>query len=161
MTKEIYCNYASRRKNRKESYSIHRSWEDARKYGFVSAGGDKKYSDKIRSLETGDRIWVYIPTFGYVGAGIVIETAKPAYETEFEGIPFYDLNLDSTLTNPYYENQKGADKQEYIVKIKWLKTIAEEKAIKGLFSSPIIICKPSCVLWNDTIRMLKSQWEIK
>lgn len=32
----------------------HRCWADCNKFGFLSAGQDKKYSDPIRTLELGD-----------------------------------------------------------------------------------------------------------
>ena len=49
----------------------YRKWEDARKYGFVSGGGGKWYSQTLRMLHSGDRVWVNIPHTGYVGVGIV------------------------------------------------------------------------------------------
>jgi hypothetical protein len=49
-----------------------RNWEDARTYGFVSAGGGNWYTRTLRSLPVGGRIWTYIPGTGYVGVGEVI-----------------------------------------------------------------------------------------
>ncbi|MEZ5521990.1 MAG: hypothetical protein R3F08_11030 [Dokdonella sp.] len=43
------------------SYGSQRSWEDARKYGFISAGGGRWYSQTLRMLSPGDRVWVNIP----------------------------------------------------------------------------------------------------
>ena len=39
----------------------HRSWKDASKYGFVSAGGGSWYTNTLSNLEIGSRIWVNIP----------------------------------------------------------------------------------------------------
>ena len=47
----------------------HRSWNDARKYGFVSGGGGEWYVGTLRMLEPGNRVWVNIPGTGYVGVG--------------------------------------------------------------------------------------------
>ena len=48
-----------------------RMWEDARKYGFISAGGGSWYSQTLKLLSPGDRVWVNIPKSGYVGVGKV------------------------------------------------------------------------------------------
>jgi hypothetical protein len=53
-----------------------RSWEDARKYGFVSAGGGLWYSRSLKNLPVGARIFTCIPKTGYVGIGTV--TGEPA-----------------------------------------------------------------------------------
>ena len=45
--------------------------EFARKFGFVSAGGGKFYTQTIRALPEGARVWVNIPQTGYVGVGLV------------------------------------------------------------------------------------------
>ena len=58
------------------------SWNDAREYGFVCAGDGSWYSNSLKSLSPGDRIWVNIPRTGYVGVGRVTEQRKRV--TEFE-----------------------------------------------------------------------------
>ncbi len=45
----------------------HRRWNDAMKYGFVSAGGGDRYVRPLRTLQPGNRVWVSIPGRGYVG----------------------------------------------------------------------------------------------
>ena len=37
-----------------------RGWEDARKYGFICAGGGKWYSNTLNKLDKGDRVWVIV-----------------------------------------------------------------------------------------------------
>ncbi|HPK33739.1 MAG TPA: endonuclease NucS, partial [Ottowia sp.] len=44
-----------------------RSWDDARQYGYISAGGGTWYSQTLKMLSPGDRVWVNIPKKGYVG----------------------------------------------------------------------------------------------
>lgn len=51
----------------------HRSWEDARNYGFISGGGGSWYSQTLKLLSPGDRVWVKIPKIGYVGVGRVTD----------------------------------------------------------------------------------------
>ena len=38
-----------------------RSWEEAVKYGFISAGGGTWFTNTLKLLKPGDRIWVKIP----------------------------------------------------------------------------------------------------
>ena len=74
-----------------------RNWEDARKYGFISAGGGSWYSKTLSLLSPGDRIWVNIPHTGYVGVGIVTEAVQQAKDTVFElegeQVKMVDLSL--------------------------------------------------------------------
>src|SRR6185312_10015091 len=60
------------------SYGADRSWDEARQYGFVSAGGGSWYSRTLKLLSPGSRIWVNIPKTGYVGVGLVTEAMCPA-----------------------------------------------------------------------------------
>lgn len=53
-----------------------RRWEDAVKYGFISAGGGLWFSRTLEQLFPGARVFVYIPKTGYVGVGTVTETSK-------------------------------------------------------------------------------------
>src|ERR1043165_105034 len=57
-----------------------RSWEDCRRYGFVSAGGDRWYSRTLGALFPGARVFVCIPQTGYVGVGTVRAAAVPVKE---------------------------------------------------------------------------------
>lgn len=55
-----------------------RSWDDARQYGYISAGGDTWYSQTLKLLSPVDRVWVNIPKKGYVGVGVVKQAVQPA-----------------------------------------------------------------------------------
>ena len=61
-----------------------RNWEDARTYGFVSAGGGRWYSQTLRNLPVGARVFVNIPGSGYVGVGEVIGGAQRFDEATVE-----------------------------------------------------------------------------
>jgi hypothetical protein len=54
-----------------------RSWEEAVKYGFLSAGGGTWFTNTLKLLKPGDRIWVKIPGDGYVGVGRVTGFSTP------------------------------------------------------------------------------------
>ena len=58
------------------SFGGDRPWDDARKHGYISAGGGSWYSQTLKLLSPGDRIWVKIPGTGYVGVGRVTEAVQ-------------------------------------------------------------------------------------
>ena len=55
-----------------------RSWADAVQYGFICAGGGAWYSKTLQLLNLGDRVWVNVPGYGYVGVGKVIGRVSAA-----------------------------------------------------------------------------------
>jgi hypothetical protein len=99
--------------------SPERAWEDARNHGFVSAGGGHWYSDSLPSIRDGARIWVYIPTFGYVGVGTVTGAPQRFTESQFAQIP--DLNGT-------YVYATGED--EWVLPVEWIKTVPKTQAVR-------------------------------
>jgi len=75
----------------------HRNWDDCRKYGFVSGGGGKWYSQTLKLLFPGSRVFVNIPKTGYVGVGTVKEHSVPVrdFKVEVDGLekPILDVPL--------------------------------------------------------------------
>jgi hypothetical protein len=55
-----------------------RSWPEAIQYGFISAGGGAWFSNTLKLLNIGDRVWVKAPGYGFVGVGRVTGPAEPA-----------------------------------------------------------------------------------
>ena len=139
-----------------------RSWEDAIKYGFVSAGGGSWYTNTLRHLEVGSRIWVNIPGKGYVGVGIVTEVAKPVRESMFmisgEQKSFFDLQL-----NADYHRDDPLEKEEYLVRINWQKTVPQSEAVKeyGFFGNQNTVARPRSEKWEFTVKRLKERWGIR
>ncbi|MBD4429054.1 nuclease, partial [Xanthomonas citri pv. citri] len=78
-----------------------RVWEEARRYGFISAGGGSWYSQTLKQLQPDDRVWVKIPATGYVGVGIVQSAVEPAssftIKTEHGEMPAIDVLKYSDL----------------------------------------------------------------
>jgi len=136
-----------------------RSWEDAQKYGFVSAGGGSWYSQTLKSLSVGDRIWVNIPKTGYVGVGIVTETVMPfsnfRVQTANGKIPAAQA---LTHADKYKAYADDAEKSEYFVGVKWLDTVPTAKAVNevGLFGNQNTVCKPTTTKWRHTVDRLKA-----
>ena len=109
----------------------HRSWNDGRRYGFVSAGGNSV--KHIMDIKPGDRFFAYKKGHGYVGAGVVTQPATPWEEfiAEDEGKPLTQLPLEmpheSDPTNPLREHCIGA---------RWLRSVGDEQAVKAAFRRP-------------------------
>lgn len=138
-----------------------RSWEDALKYGFISAGGGSWYSQTLKMLSPGDRIWVKIPKIGYVGVGKVIETVQGAKDfrvktTEGER-PALDVLKHGEL---YRANVEDPARAEYFVRVEWLDKVPLEKAINevGLFGNQNTVCQPSTPKWRHTVERLKTHF---
>jgi len=45
-----------------------RDWDDAIRYGFISAGGGRWFTNTLSLLVPGGQVWVNVPGRGYVGA---------------------------------------------------------------------------------------------
>lgn len=143
----------------------YRSWEDARHYGFISGGGGAWYSQTLKLLQPGDRIWVKIPGSGYVGVGRILETVE-SVETFTVSTPEGDLLAMDVLHygEHYREQATNSELAEYFVRVKWINTLAINEAFNesGLFGNQNTVCKPTTPKWRHTIDRLKSifpNWE--
>lgn len=138
-----------------------RSWDDAVKYGFISAGGGEWYTKTLSMLSKGDRIWVNIPHNGYVGVGKVQERIAPASQLRINDTSFKDLKL-----NAHYFLEKadyiGTAKEEHFVKIDWEKTLPKSSAKReiGFFGNQNTVCRPTTEKWDFTVSELKKLWGI-
>jgi len=145
-------------------HSEERDWDDAKKLGFISAGGGTWYTRTLNSLNPEDRIWVNIPGEGYVGVGKVINNAKKADEVIFvkDGKKGTVYDLD-TKGDYYSDSIDNEDEAEYIVKVKWIKTVNRNLAISevGFFGNQNTVCRPTTPKWTHTVSRLKEIWNIK
>lgn len=134
-----------------------RSWPDAAKYGFVSAGGGTWYSNTLKLLKPGDRIWVKAPGYGFVGVGRVKGISTPAAEFRIN-VGGTQKSLPDTLTGENYRNPKQGEKGEYFVAVDWAQTASLENAFNepGLFGNRNTVCAPRVPKWRSTIDRLKS-----
>jgi hypothetical protein len=140
------------------SYGSDRSWEDARKYGFISGGGGSWYSQTLRQLSTGDRIWVNVPQRGYVGVGRVTEPVQSAHEFKVHTQSGDRLAIDVISDGPRFRaSSENPETAEYFVRIDWLDTVAVNQAITevGLFGNQNTVCKPTTPKWRHTVERLK------
>lgn len=126
------------------SFGGNRSWDDARTYGFVSAGGGKFYTQTIRALPDGARVWVNIPQTGYVGVGKVVGPAMRFEEARLnvDGVPVA-LAEQSLIGSYRHQDTATDDDGEWVVPVKWAHTVPEKDAYweKGLFANQNSACK--------------------
>lgn len=126
------------------SFGGDRPWEDARRFGFVSAGGGKFYSQTIRSIPVGARIWVNVPGRGFVGVGEVVAPAQrfenASVEVDGELVP----PTSQPLLGAYpHQGDESDENAEWVVRVTWLATVPEKDAywVKGMFASQHSACK--------------------
>lgn len=134
-----------------------RSWEEAAKLGFISAGGGSWYSNTLKLLKPGDRIWVKAPGYGFAGVGRVKGLSTPASE--------FRVNVDGALkpisevlTADLYKNATDPEKGEYFVAVDWAQTVPLENAFNepGLFGNRNTVCAPRVPKWRSTVERLKT-----
>ena len=140
-----------------------RVWSDACKYGFISAGGGKWYTQTLKMLHAGDRIWVNIPHVGYVGVGIVQADAQQASEAGWEIDGVYTNMKDMDLKGSYFHHEDDLELAEFVVPIKWIQTFPVKNAVKemGFFGNQNTVCRPVTEKWDFTVSRLKQLWQIK
>ena len=140
-----------------------RMWEDARKYGFISAGGGQWYTKTLNLLEIGKKVWVNVPAKGYVGVGEVL--SAPVKVDHFE----IEINGETRLMTPddvcgsgIFKDKDDEENSEYLVKVKWIKTLDLNKAIKekGFFGNQNTVCKPVTKKWRHTVNRLEERFGI-
>lgn len=99
----------------------HRSWADAREYGFVSGGQGEWYSRTLDQLSIDDRVFVHVPKEGYVGVGTVTSEKTPVTEFVVETPDGPKNILDVELDAPAMdENADDEALREYVVGVDWI-----------------------------------------
>ncbi|WP_339156057.1 endonuclease NucS domain-containing protein [Actinomadura luteofluorescens] len=122
-----------------------RDWTDARRYGFVSAGGGDWFSRTLRALKPGARVFVHIPKVGYVGVGTVSQEAQPYEDAELVvgGVPqkMADLDLAGRYRHDLPEDEQ--DRREWVVAVDWQATVPRDQALwkTGMFANQNSACK--------------------
>ncbi len=141
-----------------------RSWEDAVKYGFFSAGGGAWYSRSLSLLAVDDILWVQAPGHGYVGVGRVVSTFQPYEDFVIQANGVDTRIADCELQGSYLHTPSpDDDTREYFVGIKWLHVEPLTSAVKqvGFFGNQNSVCRPRVAKWAHTVQSLKSRWKIE
>jgi len=115
-------------------------------------------------LSSGDRMWVYIPGTGHVGVGEALGSVTAlddftvindaGHEVPLVSLPVKAAGLTRVVDDP--------DKAEYLVPIKWIKTVSAAKAVKekGFFGNQNTVARPTTAAWSYTVDRLKQRWRI-
>jgi hypothetical protein len=132
-----------------------RVWEDARRYGFVSAGGGEWYSRSLRNLPFGARVFVCVPKRGYVGIGRVTGPVS-RFSDAVVAVDGQEVQLASLPLAASYLHNEGGDTDEsaeYVVPVQWDATVSATQAIwkRGLFANQNSACKLSKQFTIDTV----------
>lgn len=122
----------------------HRSWEDARKYGFISGGQGEWYSRTLDQLFVGARVFVHVPSEGYVGVGEVTQekTSVKEFEVDVDGETknILDVDLDAEHMD---ENVDDPELREYLVGVDWFDKRPIEEAYweTGMYANQNTVTK--------------------
>ena len=146
---ETYCSFGD---------DSSRSWEEAREHGFVSGGGGDWYTNTLKSLKVGDRIWVNVPKKGYVGVGVVTGLAQPASAFELGPVGEKKPALQVLTKGDYYRDKvDDLTECEYFAPVRWLDALPLSGAVKelGFFGNQNTVCKPTTPAWRTTVEKLK------
>lgn len=108
-----------------------RSWDDARAFGFVSAGGGRWYTRSLQQVPVGARVWAYIPRAGYVGVGTTTGVAQP--------LP--DSSIAANDLSGNYSHSNG--EEEWVIPVDWQRTVPQTEAFSepGLFANQNSACR--------------------
>ena len=140
-----------------------REWDDAMRYGFISAGGGRFYSRSLAMLSPGDRVWVNIPHTGYVGVGVVTAEVMPAVERVLTVGGAQVKMTELELKGSYFYSPDDPETAEYVVPVEWIKAFPASKAVHelGFFGNQHSVCCPTIEKWSFTVDRLKKLWGIE
>lgn len=121
-----------------------RVWDDAHQYGFVSGGGGKMWSQDMRSLPKGARVWVNVPPMRYVAVGRVLAPASRFEDAQVRVGGSWTPLAAQTLQGSYpVDAATEDDNAEWVVPVEWIEArpLAAGFWEKGMFASQHSACK--------------------
>jgi hypothetical protein len=140
----------------------YRSWDEAVKYGFINADGGPWYTGTLGLLSEGDRIWVNVPSSGFVGVGVVKGQATVIDDFEVRDDAGHSARLVTLPIKAAKLPRAAADleKAAYMVPVEWVKTVPQAEAIheKGFFGNQNTVARPKDSSWDHTIQRLKKHF---
>ena len=117
-----------------------RNWDDCRQFGFLAAGGGRKWSKQLEKIKTGDTVIAYLKGYGYVGIGKVVTASTPATKFMVNGVPIRELPLvnDTIRSIKRFSKENG----EYLIGVDWQSAVPREKGIwqtnAGLYTTALV-----------------------
>jgi hypothetical protein len=141
-------------------HDLGRDWNDARRFGFISAGGGSWYTRTLGLLSPGDRVWVKVPDHGYVGVGRVTGERIPA--RDFHVTANGETKHIFEVSNASYHREfvDDEDRAEYFVPVEWIETKSLNDAVNevGLFGNQNTFCRPRSLKWAATVDRLRTHF---
>jgi hypothetical protein len=102
-----------------------RNWDDCRKYGFLSAGRGTRYSDPLKKLKVGDKVFAYMKSLGYVGFGEIAREAVMVKDfTVDEKRTLLEVPVTQVGIRQYSDDPIMSD---WVVGVKWLKSFGRNR----------------------------------
>ena len=142
-----------------------RVWDDARTYGFLCAGGGRWFSDGLREIGIGERVWAYLPInevpnrpHGYGGVGYAKGPAVRAHafilpdgQTLLQALGLYANNR---------EYNDDPDKCEWFLPVEWVQTVSEDHLFweVGMYAVETIAVHSSSERWLSTLARLRERF---
>ncbi|MGZ9103106.1 MAG: hypothetical protein ACXW3Y_09460 [Rhodoplanes sp.] len=132
-----------------------RHWLHCVRHGYVAAGGGSRYSGPLKKLEIGAEIMAYQKGEGYVGYGVVTQSAQPIHLFRLAD----GTTLTKALNQPDYNERLPEEKWEYAVGVQWKKhfELRDAKTFKGVFANQNVVCKLSDAA---TVQFVREEFEI-
>ena len=139
----------------------HRTWGDARRYGFISAGGAPRFEKAMKRLQVGDTIWAYVSRHGYVGCGEVHTEATRGddFVVSLDGIdkPISECEIEAGRT--FEEGH-----EEWYVGVDWITAVPRDEAVfenNRMYWHRGVSARPKAPAWQETIDSLRERWGIE
>lgn len=132
-----------------------RHWVNCIRYGYVAAGGGPRYSGPLKKLDIGAQIMAYQKGEGYVGYGVVTQTARPIHLFRVAD----GTSLAEALNEPDYNTRRVEEEWEHAVGVEWRKhfPLNEAKTFKGVFANQNVVCKLTDAA---TVRFVREEFQI-
>jgi hypothetical protein len=117
-----------------------RNWDDCRQFGFLAAGGGRKWSKQLEKIKIGDTVIAYLKGYGYVGIGKVTSTSTPATKFLVNGNLIKELPLinDTIRSIKRFSKENG----EYLIGVAWQVAVPREQAAwqpnVGLYTTALV-----------------------
>lgn len=137
-----------------------RNWDDNREFGFIAAGGGVRWRDQISKLQKDDIIAAFLPGFGYVGIGKVLDKAKMVhYARDHQGCPLNSLKLRQP---DIFKDSESKIKSQYSVPVNWIRAVPRTQAKwvsnKGIYSSQLV--RASLEKQQATLDFLNQEFQL-
>ena len=135
-----------------------RRWNDAKRYGFISAGGGEWYVRTLRMLQPGNRVWVSVPGKGYVGVGEVAASvvSYDRFSVNLNGSAIPITEVEFEAPNAFDENHG----EHFVGVLDWIKAVDLNEAVKerGFFGNQNTVAQPRSSKWDFTVERLNALW---